>query len=243
MGWSEQAYAVGFDPDQLTADRLAVDQPAGLGVADEDLIDEALFRVSEETSTWLRADVARHLATILEPDTAAAGAGLVVEIDRLAEAAEQRCTPLGPEPTGTHRHRADGRPITEHVTDRHFTTPHILHEEAALQAWATASTQPVATTGDPQADAARSIAGHAPLVIVVGPAGTGKTHTTASAVAALHAEGRPVVGLAPSGKAADVLRREAGCETNTVAAFLLNQRHHQIRGIPPARPSSWMKPE
>lgn len=93
MGWVEQAYAAGFDPALLTADRLAVDQADRLSDVDEDLIDEALFRVSEETSTWLRADLARHLATILEPNTAATGAELVVEIDRLAELAEWRCTP------------------------------------------------------------------------------------------------------------------------------------------------------
>lgn len=40
-------------------------------------------------------------------------------------------------------------------------------------------------------------------------AGTGKTTTTAHGVDVLGAHGRPVVGLAPSGKAADVLATEA----------------------------------
>ncbi len=234
--WAIEARSIGIGPDQLTPGEMARNERSSGPSVDEDLIDEALRHVSQEASTFLRADVARHLATLLEPDTAPTGAGLVEEIDRLAELAEQHCTPLGPEPTGTHQHRTDGRPVTEHVTDRRFSTPHVLHEEQTLQEWATASTRRVAATGDPQTDAARAVAGDAPLVVVVGPAGTGKTHTTATAVAALQAERRSVVGLAPSGKAADVLHRGAGCETSTVAGFLLNHRYQQSRSIPPARP-------
>ena len=54
--------------------------------------------------------------------------------------------------------------------------------------------------------------------------------TTSLAVARLEAQGRPVIGLAPSGKAADVLAREAGCPTQTVAAFL--GRHLSARRSP-----------
>ncbi|MEJ7584212.1 MAG: AAA family ATPase [Acidimicrobiales bacterium] len=93
-----------------------------------------------------------------------------------------------------------------------------------MQRWATTTARPVAATDDPQTAACEGIAGHGRLVLVVGPAGTGKTHTTARAVAALQAESRPVVGLAPSGKAADVLATEARCPTDTVAGFLTRHR-------------------
>jgi ATP-dependent exoDNAse (exonuclease V) alpha subunit len=83
---------------------------------------------------------------------------------------------------------------------------------------------------DPQAAASEAIAGRDDLVLVVGPAGTGKTHATAQAVSTLRAAGWSVVGLAPSGKAADVLAREAGCVTDTVAGFLTRHR---------GRPSPW----
>lgn len=56
----------------------------------------------------------------------------------------------------------------------------------------------------------------------MGPVGTGKTTATAQSVAALRARGRPVIGLAPSGKAADVLAAVAGCPTATVASFVLS---------------------
>ncbi|MCP4367609.1 MAG: AAA family ATPase, partial [Deltaproteobacteria bacterium] len=123
--------------------------------------------------------------------------------------------------------RRDGRPVAEHVTDRRLTTTKVLSQEQRLQKWARRSARPAETSaGDLQADAAAAMASHDDLVVVVGPAGTGKTHTTARAVASLREQGRAVVGLAPSGKAADVLARETGCETQTLAAFLA--RHNGL---------------
>lgn len=197
-------------------------------MCDEDLIDEALLHVTDDTATWLRADLARHLATIIEPNAMANALSLVDEIDRLAALAEQRCVALGPEHHGLGR-RVDGRPLTEHVTDRRFTTPAVLHQELDLEHWATSHARPVTTTTDPQKAAALAMAGHDQLVLVVGPAGTGKTHTTAVAVGAMEARGRAVIGLAPSGKAADVLATEARCPTDTVAGFLTRQRHGPTR--------------
>ncbi|MGI8793892.1 MAG: AAA family ATPase [Acidimicrobiales bacterium] len=153
-------------------------------------------------------------------------AELVAEIDRLAALAEQRCMSLGLEHDTGIRRRQDGRPVTEGVTDRRLTTPAVLTQERALQAWATRAARAVQASDDPQLDAARAIAGQDRLVLVVGPAGTGKTHTTAHAVGALAAQGRPVVGLAPSGKAADVLSTAAGCAVDTLAGFLTRHRSH-----------------
>lgn len=62
---------------------------------------------------------------------------------------------------------------------------------------------------DPQCAAVEAMAGTAGLVVVVGPAGTGKTTATARAMHRLRTNRRLVVGLAPSGKAADVLAAEA----------------------------------
>jgi ATP-dependent exoDNAse (exonuclease V) alpha subunit len=82
-----------------------------------------------------------------------------------------------------------------------------------------------------RAAAAAAMGRAASLVLVVGPAGTGKTAATAHAVRYLRAQNRPVIGLAPSGKAADVLAAEAGCRTDTLAGFLT--RHTS------GRPSPW----
>ncbi|MCZ7537462.1 MAG: relaxase domain-containing protein [Acidimicrobiia bacterium] len=227
--WATEARDVGFDPGRLVPKRIGAHGSVGREV-DEDLIDEALLHATEESATWLRADLARHLSTLVTPDHAGTAEQLVAEIDRLAALAEKRCVPLGPNHRARTPRRRDGRPVTEAVTDRHSTTRTVLNEEHLLQAWATARTRPVEAGDDPQHAAADAIAGHDPLVLLVGPAGTGKTHTTARAVEQLTAAGRPVVGLAPSGKAADVLAREALCPTDTLAGFL-TRHHHQ--------PSPW----
>jgi conjugative relaxase-like TrwC/TraI family protein len=217
--WRAEAHAAGFDGARLVAEQVR-DSSTSLRRSDGELIAVALGRVSEESAAWLRADIARHLATLLAPELTGSAAELVAEVDRLAAFAEQQCVPLGPERDTAARCRADGRPVTEAVTDRRLTTPAVLTQEQALQTWATRTSRPVDPSDDPQLDAARAIAGHDRLVLVVGPAGTGKTYITARAVASLHAQGRPVVGLAPSGKAADVLATAAGCQTDTLAGFL-----------------------
>ena len=83
------------------------------------------------------------------------------------------------------------------------------------------------TLDDEQAAAAAAAAGTAPAVLVVGPAGTGKTRTLAAAVASLRARGQAVLGVAPSGKAADVLAAEAGCRSVTLAKLLLEHERHE----------------
>ena len=74
--------------------------------------------------------------------------------------------------------------------------------------------------GPEQAQAAAMVAGTAGLVVVVGPAGAGKTRAVGAAAAALAREGRVVLGLAPSAAAAEQLHREAGVSAETVARFL-----------------------
>lgn len=55
------------------------------------------------------------------------------------------------------------------------------------------------------------------VVAVVGPGGSGKTYTLGVAAEAWQAEGRPVVGTAMSGAAADELGRAAGIPAETIA--------------------------
>ena len=71
-----------------------------------------------------------------------------------------------------------------------------------------------------QADAARAVAGHDRLVLVVGPAGTGKTTTLAAAYTDFAHHHRPVFGVAPTAKAARVLEAETGMRTETLAKLL-----------------------
>ncbi|MCO5318535.1 MAG: relaxase domain-containing protein [Microthrixaceae bacterium] len=226
--WRAEARAAGFEPARLVTQEIRAPIQRR-DHSDDEMIALALSRASEETAAWLRADVARHLSTLLAPGLTGSAVELVAEVERLADITEQRCVALGPERGSAVRRRADGRPVSEAVTDRRLTTPALLIQEQALQTWATRTTRAVEKSDDPQLDAARAIAGRDRLVLVVGPAGTGKTHTTARAVAALHTQGRPVVGLAPSGKAADVLAAAAGCKTDTLAGFLTRHRNAPSR--------------
>ncbi|MCP4306930.1 MAG: AAA family ATPase [bacterium] len=67
------------------------------------------------------------------------------------------------------------------------------------------------------------------LVLVVGPAGTGKTTALAPAVEQLRADGRPVFGVTPSVAAADVLATETGLAADTIDKLLAE---HSLRWPP-----------
>jgi conjugative relaxase-like TrwC/TraI family protein len=220
--WVEQARAAGFDRAALDRHHLESVDPTGTQSSDEVLILEAMRRAQAESAAWLRADVARHLSILVPPDAGRSAGDVVAEIDRLSGLAIEHCIPLGPDQNGPTRR--DGRPVSEPVTSRLFTTTEALDQEIRLQLWAGASAAPSCRCLDPQSATVEAITGHAPLVVIVGPAGTGKTTTTARAVQALRGQRRPIVGLAPSGKAADVLATEAGMPADTVAGFLTRHR-------------------
>jgi conjugative relaxase-like TrwC/TraI family protein len=226
--WLERADAAGLGP--LT---LPGHEPSLPGIATgwgrEAVVTEALQRVTAESSTWLPADLAREIATLVPPDAADTGADLVTLVDELAATAAARCIELHPPSLPGVALRADGRPVSEHVVDRQLTTEAVLVQEHRLVAWArSAVRQPAvpirhvdaAGLDEALATAARGVAGNTPLVLVIGPAGAGKTTMLSAAVAALASQGRPLLGLAPSAKAADVLAREAGCPTMTLAKLL-----------------------
>jgi len=189
----------------------------------EAVMGEALRRVGEQGSTWLHADVGREIATLVPPEAATSATEMVEIVDRLAGAAMARCIELHPPELASVPLRRDGRPVTEHATDRRVSTEAILTQEARLLSWAQRSVgaAPSLTDAqDAQRSASEAVAGADRLVLVIGPAGAGKTTALAMAVAELGRQGRAVVGLAPSGKAADVLATEARCGATTVAKFL-----------------------
>ncbi len=83
-----------------------------------------------------------------------------------------------------------------------------------------------------QADAAAAVAGDDALVLVVGPAGAGKTRMLAAAAADLDDQGRVAFAVAPTAKAARVLERDTGMLADTVAKLL----HEWQRTDRPPRP-------
>lgn len=175
--WTDQATAAGFAPATIGSSLHRASEPPSL--SDGEIITEAIRRMSDEASTWLHADLARHMATLL-PTDALDAAGVVARIDDLADLAAARCVDLAPHLPSDAPCRSDGRPVTEAVTDRRLTTNAILEQETSIQRWATtyASRAPVDRV-DPQDAAFTAMAGSDRLVLVVGPAGTGKTTATA----------------------------------------------------------------
>ena len=222
--WRATTRTAGFNPDRLG---LGQTRLPGLITLDRDaVVAEALRRVAEAGSVWLQADLAREIATLVPAGVVASGAELVDLVDELAGQAARRCVELHPPADRGLPCRSDGRPVSEHVTDRYFTTSAVLDQEGRLINWASSEIEPApaSTGGDRQRAVVDAISGQGHLVLVVGPAGAGKTTAVRGGAAALAAQDRAVVGLAPSGKAADVLAATAGIEATTLAKFLHEHR-------------------
>ena len=110
-----------------------------------------------------------------------------------------------------------------------YTSEAVLAQEESIITWAMAAqadppspSNTVDRTGLDvlQAEAAASVAGDDRLVLVVGPAGAGKTRMLTAAAADLHQHGRDVFGVAPTAKAARTLERDTGIRSDTVAKLL-----------------------
>ncbi len=233
--WTERAREAGFEPRSLPDGRRPL--PRSVAVDVDAVITEALEAVAASSSTWLWADLAREVAALLPAEATGSATEAMDLVDLLAEAAAARCVELHPPAPNGAPCRKDGRPLSEHVTDRRLSAPAVLDQEARLLAWAGSAVGSVPPAGeDPQAGAAQAVSGDEQLALVVGPAGAGKTTMLGAAAARLRNQQRPAIGLAPSGKAADVLASETGWPATTLAKLL----HEHAR---PAGPTlAWRLP-
>jgi conjugative relaxase-like TrwC/TraI family protein len=218
--WLERATTAGFGPVVLARPGPG---PRAADTVDRDaVIATALERVAEQGSTWIRADLAREIAAQIPAGAACGAHDLLGVVDDLATEAAGRCVGLHPPAAADVPRRRDGCPITEAVTARALTTGAVLAQEARLLDWAKAAIDPAPAVdpADRQAAVADAIAGTGALVLVVGPAGAGKTTAVADGVDRLRGQHRAVVALAPSGKAADVLAETTGAPAATLARLL-----------------------
>ena len=238
--WRREANEVGWTTHRVLDDvrRVARDHTPDHTLSLVNVLD----RLSAAGSTWYRADVLRAVCDLapvrsMNPERWAQAVERVV--DRVLEA----CVDLDPEP-GRDGSRegcrdTDGRSVWIEPTATQFTSEQILAQEEHVLTWAMdrqsddpvpSGSVEVAELDVAQADAACSVAGRDRLVIVEGPAGTGKTTMLRTAVDALTAEDRPVLGLAPTAKAARVLGTETGMAADTIAKLL----HEHARTDRPA---------
>ncbi|MEZ5280565.1 MAG: MobF family relaxase [Acidimicrobiales bacterium] len=244
--WGSQVEALGIAPDRLvaTATDWVTPRPLDTGIETE-TVAIAIAALEERQSTWRPAELTREIAAALPTDVRIDPKSTIATLDRLtAEAIAERCVDISrPIPDGVAL-RSDGRPITEAAVDRALTTPAILAQEERLVAWADrrmvhpgidsaeAVHRSVHQLTAPQAQTAAATAGTRDLVLVVGPAGTGKTTALAPAIDQLRAAGRPVFGVAPSAAAADVLATETGVEADTIDKLLTE---HSLKRPPDHR--------
>lgn len=240
--WVGQVEDLGVDSEQLVAGvigrALEIEEPLE-GLDRNGLVDQALAVLSEQQSSWRPAEIARELAAALPTPLGATAGEVVGWVDHAVHhhAVFQGLELGPPAPVGVERRASDGRPITESASDRAITQWWILNEEAFLLDWAATGVDPTQAASrratldrcPPEAsvaqrEAAAAIAGTAPVVLVVGPAGTGKTTAMRPAVEQLRADGRSVFGVAPSAIAASVLAAETGVEADTIDKLLVEHR-------------------
>jgi conjugative relaxase-like TrwC/TraI family protein len=237
--WADQVLATDRRPEGVVADAIGQVRVrcACPDHATSMFVEQAMANLSDSQSTWRPAELVRELAAVLPTRTAETAERVVAWAEDQALVAEHSvCVDISrPIPPEAPR-RKDGRPTTEAATDRALTTEGILYQEEQLLEWADRhidyepreAPEAVARSRMPlnvaQAEAAAAVAGHADLVLVVGPAGAGKTMSLTPAVENLRVTGRPVLGVAPSANAADVLANETGVAADTIDKLPIEHR-------------------
>jgi hypothetical protein len=214
--WLDELHALGYRPP-----RAAV--PLGgvrAGELDrEGIAGTVLVRLAARRSAWNPADVRGEVEHALARTGLVAGAGVRIEVaEDITARTVAACVPLLPEP---------GMP--EHI--RALTSPQVLAVEADLGARIAARTT---TSGRPEPAVASVVAGldsgqrHAAdllagkdlLVLVEGAAGVGKTTVLAAARDALLAQGRGLIVVTPTLKAAQAAGSQVGSPASSVARLV-----------------------
>ena len=174
-------------------------------------------------SLFNRNDVAIEVARALPPGAGGTAARTVAQILHLADSAIAQHGLGVKEPSS----------ITSDVLP-HFTTQRVIDSEQAIitiadnlnhspsppNAKAVNQSSDGVVLGEDQAEIAARAAGSERHVLVIGPAGTGKSEALAAAVKQLTTDGRPVLQLAPTAVAADQLATLTGEEAITLDAFV-----------------------
>lgn len=216
-GWLRELQDADYAPDLAratvqparTLDELAVQQVAS----------RALDRTAAAASAWTVHDVQEQVARIVTE------AGVRATPDELREfigittrLAADDCLSILPPDT----------PHLEHVA--HLTTLHVVAVETELRdrlaaratvraTGATAALREPGLDAD-QARATAAVASTAPLVVVEGAAGAGKTTMLGAAIRAAEQDGRSVRVVTPTKKAAEVAASELDVPTDSVAALV-----------------------
>jgi thymidine kinase len=221
--WVGELAALGYCDRDIPVDLT----PTSIGALDRDVaVDTVLSRLAAGRSAWNAADVRGEVEQLV------AAVGIVVDAGVRMELAEDltartmaQCVPL------LDRDGAAGA-VLEHI--RAWTSQPVLDVEddltvrfAARSAPSPADRQPgpdpalplsaLARLDPGQATAAAFLAGDRPLIVIEGAAGAGKTTMLAASRDLLTAQGRRLVVVTPTLKAAKVAAAEVGTATGSAA--------------------------
>jgi exodeoxyribonuclease V alpha subunit len=215
--WVAELVALGYRDPGRPVDLV----PTPVGALDRGgAVDRVLARLAAGRSAWNAADVRGEVEQLI------AAAGIVVDAAVRGELAEdltaralQRCVPLLVD---------DGTAVPEHL--RAWTSQPVLDVEADLIDRLAARSQIVEDADEPalppdvcarldagQAAAVAALAGDRPLVVNEGAAGAGKTTTLAATRQLLETDGRRLVVVTPTLKAAKVAAAEVGAAAGSAA--------------------------
>jgi len=253
--WRAEAIEVGHDPAQWLGDVIdrprTLEQART--ITDAELVDQVVDTLTDSLATWGRTHATRELARIV-PHQLSTPQAVAERIEALTDQVLTHEFVLGitlntPTPPGPAAGlvRADGTSqFSRHNTAR-FTTYYTLEREqgildhteqgrntnhAIAHPYSVDAGIRARQNGDiplsPDQEAAvLSITTSGDAVsVLVGPAGAGKSATLRTVADIYHADRTPIRGLAPSAKAAAVLREEAGIENSDTLAKLLHEHSH-----------------
>lgn len=230
--WLAEAAALGIDVRSLTASIAAAARNAP--THEPVRVDAILAELAEHRSVWHRLDVLRTLCDLVPPQPGHDGPTWATALEDAVDTVLADCIDLDPTCDTDQRRTSDGRSIWTEPIAAQATSEYVLTQEERILTWAM-STQlddPQPAVGidplgleDAQLDAASAVAGSDQLVVVVGPAGAGKTRMLDTAVFALQDRGRPVIGVAPTARGAEVLHWEANLDADTVAKLIHDLDH------------------
>lgn len=216
--WNGELREVGYrDPAQAIPLRRTLP-----GWIDRDAAaDLVVSMLGARRSAWNRADIRGKTEVLLAQTALVADPAARTELaEDVTARAVARCTPL-----------LTRRDVPEHV--RSLTSPGVLAVEGDLIARIERRADHSATLGRADSlvphqedsvhhDAVGALTSTAPLVVVEGAAGAGKTTVLRSVRQQLAYHGRRLVVVTPTMKAADVAARETGAEGHS-AAWLICQ--------------------
>lgn len=224
--WVEQLRELGYQaPARQPALPLAVGTPR-VGDLDRDAIAAAVVAgLGARRSAWNTADIRGQAEKAISASGLVADPAVRIELaEDLTARTIALCVPL-----------LAGPGVPQHV--RSLTSPHVLAVEADLVTRLTTRSH---TTPEPAALPAEAVeeldavqrtavgvlAGKASLVVLEGAAGAGKTRCLAAAQTLLTGQGRRMLVVTPTRKAAQVAAREVGAAASV--AWLVHQHGYHL---------------